>query len=117
MNRIFAALTLAGALAASGGCQSASTTSTGGQEFQLAVTDQGFEPAETVIPKGRAAMLVVTRKTDATCAKEIVIEKLNEKRELPLNQPVRIEIPKEAARDTLSYVCGMDMLGGTIVAK
>jgi plastocyanin domain-containing protein len=115
MKGILATLALAGTLAAAGGCQTASTARA--PEFQLAVTDQGFEPAETVIPKGRAATIVVTRKTDATCAKEIVIEKLNEKRDLPLNQPVRIEIPKEAAQDTLSYVCGMDMLGGTIVAK
>ena len=109
--------TLALALAAGQGCQSGPTSSARAQEFQLAVTDQGFEPAETVIPKGRASTLVVTRKTDATCAKEIVIARLNERRELPLNQPVRIEIPKDAARDTLSYICGMDMLGGTIVAK
>ena len=98
------------------GCRTAQQSSTPAHDFQVAVTDRGFEPAETVIPRGQAVTLVVTRKTDQTCAKEILIPALNERRTLPLNQAVRIDVPKGVA-DTLNYICGMHMLGGTIAAK
>jgi len=68
------------------------------------------------VPRGQALTLVVTRKTDQTCAKEILIPALNERRALPLNQAVRIDVPNGVA-DTLNYICGMYMLGGTIAAK
>ena len=58
----------------------------------------------------------MTRKTDQTCATEILIPALNERRSLPLDQAVRIDIPAGVA-DTLNYICGMHMLGGTIVAR
>ena len=80
------------------------------------MTDRGFEPARAEVPRGQAFTLVVMRKTDQTCAKEILIPALNERRTLPLNQAVRIDVPKGVA-DTMSYVCGMHMLGGAIAAK
>jgi len=116
MKPVLIALVLA-VLALAAGCGAAQKSSTGPREVQLAVTDRGFEPARTEIARGQALTLVVTRKTDQTCAKEIVIPRLSERRPLPLNQPVRIEIPAGVVADTLSYVCGMNMLGGTIVAK
>ena len=60
--------------------------------------------------------MVVTRQTDQTSAKEILIPELNERLALPLNQAVRIEVPG-GVTDTLNYICGMHMLGGTIAAK
>ena len=112
-----ALLTLAlSALAVTTGCNGGQKAASGPQEVQLAVTDRGFEPARAVVPRGQALILVVTRKTDQTCAKEIVIPGLNQRRMLPLNQSVRIAIPAGVA-DTLNYVCGMNMLGGTVVAK
>jgi plastocyanin domain-containing protein len=99
------------------GCRTGGQAAKGPLEFQLAVTDRGFEPALTVIPRGHAVTLVVTRKTDQTCAKDIVIPKLSERRELPLNRAVRIEIPAQADADTLNYACGMNMVAGAVVAK
>ena len=104
------------ALAAVAGCNGEQKTSAGPQEVQLVVTDRGFEPAQADVPRGKALILVVTRKTDQTCATEMLIPALNERRTLPLNQAVRIDVPAGVA-DTLNYVCGMHMLGGTIVAK
>ena len=98
------------------GCNHEQKSSAAPGEFQLAVTDRGFEPARVVVPRGRAFTLVVTRRTDQTCAKEILIPALNERRALPLNQAVRIDVPGGVA-DTLDYICGMHMLGGTIAAK
>ena len=104
------------ALAVLAGCNGGQKSSAGPQEAQLAVTDRGFEPARVEVPRGQALTLVVTRKSDQTCATEILIPALNERRTLPLNQAVRIDIPAGVA-DTLNYLCGMHMLGGTIAAK
>ena len=110
-------LTLAlSTLAVTAGCKGEQKTAAGPQEVQLAVTDRGFEPARAEVPRGYALTLVVTRKTDQTCATEILIPALNVRRALPLNQAVRIAIPAGVA-DTLNYICGMHMLGGTIAAK
>ena len=98
------------------GCNQAQKSTAGPQEVQLSVTDGGFEPARAEVPRGQAFTLVITRKTDQTCAKEILIPALNERRALPLNQAVRIDVPNGVA-DTLNYICGMHMLGGTIAAK
>jgi plastocyanin domain-containing protein len=98
------------------GCNREQKSTAGLQEVQLSVTDRGFEPPRAEVPRGHAFTLVVTRKTDQTCAKEILIPALNERRPLPLNQAVHIDVPKGVA-DTLSYICSMQMLGGTIAAK
>lgn len=98
------------------GCGAKQEAPAGPREVQLAVTDRGFEPSQTIVPRGQALTLVVTRKTDQTCATEIVIPGLNQRQALPLNQAVRIEVPAGVA-DTLNYACGMDMMRGTIVAK
>lgn len=98
------------------GCSGEQKSSAGPREVQLAVTDRGFEPPRAEVPRGQAITLVITRKTDQTCAKEILIPALNERRALPLDQAVRIDVPNGVA-DTLGYVCGMHMVGGTIAAK
>jgi plastocyanin domain-containing protein len=105
------------AVAVLAGCGAPRHAATGGgEEVQIAVTDRGFEPAVAVAKRGQAVTLVVTRKTDQTCATELVIAGLDLHRTLPLNQAVRIELPAARA-DTLSYKCGMDMLGGEVVSE
>src|SRR6266581_1628288 len=93
------------------GCKGGQKSSSASREVQLAVTDLGFEPARVEVPRGQPFTLIVTRKTDQTCAKEILIPALNERRALPLNQAVRIDVSGGVA-DTLNYICGMYMLGG-----
>ena len=104
------------AVGAAVGCTREQKSSAGPREVQLVVTDAGFEPPRAEVPRGQAFTLVITRKTDQTCATEILIPALNERRSLPLNQAVRIDVPRGVA-DTLNYICGMHMLGGTIAAK
>jgi hypothetical protein len=41
---------------------------------EIAVTANGFEPAKVAVEKGAPSTLVFTRKTDATCAKEVVFK-------------------------------------------
>jgi plastocyanin domain-containing protein len=84
--------------------------------IDLAVTNQGFEPEEVAVKKGEPVHLVVTRKTDATCATEIVIKDLGIKKELPLNKAVAIDFtPQKSGR--LRYACGMDMIGGALLVQ
>ena len=61
-------------------------------------------------------MLVFTRKTDQTCATEVVFPALKQRHPLPLNQPVRVSLPA-SSEGTISYVCGMNMLGGSAIVR
>jgi plastocyanin domain-containing protein len=81
--------------------------------IEIAVTSDGFTPADVKVKAGETVKLVVTRKTEKTCAKEIVIRDLGVNERLPLAKPVAIEItPKKSGK--LRYACAMDMVAGTI---
>jgi plastocyanin domain-containing protein len=83
---------------------------------EIAVTSDGFTPADIKVKAGETVKLVVTRKTDKTCAKEIVIRDLGVNQPLPLDKPVTVEItPKKAG--TIRYACAMDMIAGTITVE
>lgn len=80
----------------------------------VVVTGEGFVPARIHAKKGEKLRLVVTRKTDRTCATEIVIKEAGVNQKLPLDKPVVVELtPKKAGK--LRYACGMDMIAGEIV--
>jgi len=116
------AIRYAGALALSVlmGCGGQSAKNSGGSaqsnEVQITVTDRGFEPAVTKVPATKPLTLVITRKTDQTCATEMVFPALNRRIDLPLNHTVRFEIPGGVS-DTLNYECGMSMIKGMLVAE
>lgn len=87
-----------------------------GQEprtIQLSVTENGFEPARIRVVKGQPLKLVVTRKTDNTCAKEIEIHDANVRAELPLNTPATLAFTPTVDGE-LKYACGMNMLTGVL---
>jgi plastocyanin domain-containing protein len=103
------------ALALLASCQKSGTLAQTG-EIHIDVTDQGFEPAQATMRSGQPATLVFTRKTDQTCVTELVIADLGVRRELPIGQPVRIEVPA-GRTGTLSYACGMDMVRGQVTIQ
>jgi plastocyanin domain-containing protein len=80
------------------------------------VTEAGFVPATATVPKGQPITLTMTRRTNQTCATDVVFPALNIKRDLPLDQEVTIELPAQPA-GTLSYACGMDMVKGNLVVQ
>ena len=83
------------------------------QTVAISVTEQGFTPSNAKVKMGEPISLVITRKTDQTCAKEIRIPDYGVTRELPLNSPVTITLtPKKSGE--IKYTCGMGMLGGVI---
>ncbi len=88
-------------------------------KIQISVTEKGFEPESVDVPAGKPVTLVFTRKTDKTCAKEVILTMDDGKKiekALPLDQPVELATTFSKA-GKLGYACGMDMIKGTIVVN
>ena len=86
------------------------------RRIEVAITKEGFVPANITAESGKPIDLVFTRRTDDTCAKEVVIEAVKARKELPLNQAVTIRLPA-SPKGTVTFVCGMNMLRGTVVVR
>jgi plastocyanin domain-containing protein len=83
------------------------------RRIEISVTVKGFEPARVEVVKDQPLQLVVTRKTDQTCAKQILIPDANIKADLPLDKPVTFSFtPKRSGE--LKYTCGMNMITGVL---
>jgi plastocyanin domain-containing protein len=55
------------------------------------------------------------RKTDATCAKEVVIKEYNINRKLPTGEPVTVEFTPR--KGEFAFACGMDMIKGKLIVE
>ena len=86
------------------------------QVVELQVTEKGFEPNTVDVKPAVPVILKITRKTDSTCATQIMIQSKNIKKELPLNQTVMIALGK-LNKGEIRFACGMDMITGNIVVK
>ena len=86
------------------------------QKVPIAITKEGFVPATAEAKADEPIELVFTRRTDDTCAKEVEMPSIKLRKALPLNQPVAISVPAGPAR-TLAFVCGMNMLKGSVVVR
>jgi plastocyanin domain-containing protein len=85
----------------------------GPRVIPLEVTEKGYEPSPITLNKDEPVKLVVTRKTDHTCATEIIMKDYNINTALPLNTPVEIAFTPTKA-GTLTYGCAMgQMISGT----
>ena len=83
----------------------------------ISVTEKGFEPTPIQVAKGKPITLVVTRKTDETCATELTLPEYKIDKKLPLDQPVEISFTPEKAGE-LVYGCAMDhMVSGVIQVR
>lgn len=78
--------------------------------------EKGFTPNSITIAKGETATLIFTRTTDKTCARDIVFPELDINEPLPLDEPVKLEIPTDEAR-TLTFQCGMGMYKSSLVIQ
>ncbi|HYV48824.1 MAG TPA: cupredoxin domain-containing protein [Myxococcaceae bacterium] len=84
---------------------------------ELKVTEKGFEPTPVTVKKGEPLRLQVTRTTDETCAKEMILPDYGIEKELPLNKAVDIEFtPTKAGK--LKYGCSMGMMiAGVLIVE
>lgn len=119
MKRIWCALRVIG-IAVLGACSSPDGGSgeTGDgetQELALTVTDDGFTPTPSVVQSGVPLTLHVTRLTNNTCAREIVISGYGINRALPLNQEVDVELTP--GDEDINYACAMGMIRGVLTVE
>ncbi len=95
--------------------EGAGNTSASSSQVAVAVTERGFEPSSLTLTAGVPAHITFTRKTDNTCAKEVVFPDYGINKPLPLNTPVIVSFtPKKG---TFAFVCGMNMVKGKVVAR
>jgi plastocyanin domain-containing protein len=97
-----------GLVVATSGCAQKGTAQTQGA-VQMVLTESGFDPDHVTAKKGKPLKLVITRKTDQTCAKEIVIDEYNIHEKLPLNTPVTISFTPDKTGQ-LRYGCAMNKM-------
>ena len=104
------------AMLAAGCAREARQAADSGARFEISVTDTGFAPASITIPAGKPVTLVVTRKTDQTCVKEIVFPDQGIRKPLPLNEAVEISLPA-SPKGEMTYVCGLNMISGKVLVQ
>lgn len=87
------------------------------RKVEINVTDNGFEPTPIKVKRGEPLKLVVTRKTDATCANRLVLDEGKIDAELPLNKPVELAFtPTKAGQ--IKYGCQMGkMIAGVLIVE
>ncbi len=94
------------------GCAQAGT----GQRVKIAVTEKGFEPRVVTVQAHKPVTLLVTRRTEKTCATELVLREHGISQKLPLGKTVAITFTPERTGE-LTYACAMDMIHGKIVVQ
>jgi plastocyanin domain-containing protein len=97
------------------GCHKDDAVATGAR-LDVVADERGFTPSSVEVKMGSPLTLVFTRTTDDTCANQVVFPELKVTKDLPLKQPVAVDVPSGAAR-TLAFQCGMGMFKGKVVIR
>ena len=116
MKPIFVACVLVSLIATAALAAPAPRGRAGELRIPITVTSKGFEPASIRAKAGRPIVLVVTRRTERTCAKDFVIADRGISRPLPLNQAVEIRLTP-GKPGVIRFACAMDMVAGTLDVK
>jgi plastocyanin domain-containing protein len=83
-------------------------------DYKLIVTESGFEPASLKVKSNTAVNLKITRKTDSTCARTLVIPSKNIKVELPLNKEVTVNVGT-LTKGEVKFGCAMNMMVNAVL--
>jgi len=84
--------------------------------IKITVDAVGYHPPEAKAQAGKPVRLEFTRTTDEGCGQQLVFPNLDIKKDLPLNEPVPVDVTMPAS-GKLAFTCGMDMMKGSIVAE
>jgi hypothetical protein len=84
-------------------------------KIAMTVTEEGFVPGRVPAKKGQPITLSITRKTDRTCAREIVFEGQEGKTKLPLDKAVDVTYTPKASGE-LKFGCAMGMMVSGVLA-
>jgi hypothetical protein len=87
-----------------------------GRKVEVAVTKDGFVPAEIPAKKGEVLNLVVTRKVERTCATELVQKEQGVFAPLPLEKPVTVTL-KAPQDGQLKFSCAHGHIAANIVTQ
>lgn len=109
-------LSLSLVLAACGSATPATPPSTHGRSVEVEVGAHGYTPSEVTATAGEALHLVFRRTTDEGCGQELVLPDLDVRRDLPLNEPVAVDVTMPAS-GSLAFTCGMGMYQGALVVR
>lgn len=86
-------------------------------EYKLIVTENGFEPSSLKVKAGKPVTLKITRKTNATCAREITVPSQKLRVDLPLDKEMTVKLAS-LSKGEIKFGCAMDlMIGGVIFAE
>lgn len=81
------------------------------------VTEDGFVPSRIAAKVGQPITLAITRKTDRTCAREILFKGQPGKTDLPLDKEVEATFTPQASGE-VPFGCAMGMMiGGSLEVK
>lgn len=87
------------------------------REFKMTVTEKGYEPSTLKVPAKTPIILKITRKTNATCAREITVPSQKLKVDLPMDKEVTVKIAA-LEKGEIKFGCAMDlMIGGVVIAE
>jgi plastocyanin domain-containing protein len=78
--------------------------------IKMTVTKKGFVPAQLKVKKGQPLHLLITRKTDETCATEITIENTK------ISKQVAVDFTPPTSGE-IRYACSMGMVSGVLVVE
>ena len=84
--------------------------------IKVSVDAAGYHPTEAKAKAGKPVRIEFTRTTDEGCGQQLVFPEQNIKKDLPLNQPVAVDLTMPAS-GKVAFACGMDMYRGSIVAE
>ena len=84
--------------------------------IKVTVSSDGYTPSSINVKKGQPVKLAFFRKDANNCGGEVVFEKLNIRKKLPVGKTVLVEfVPKDD--DEIAFACGMGMMKGKVVVQ
>lgn len=91
------------------------SSQSGAHAVTFEINSKGFAPDNLKLKAGTPAKVTFVRKTDETCAQEVVIKEYGIDRKLPLNEPVTVEFTPR--KGEFIFACGMNMIKGKLIVE